>query len=115
MTDEEVLDWLYRIKSNLKIYFPLKWADKCELAIDYAISKLKGEHDIAYWTVKQYYVPIENKQIPTVLNTTVCEPTSCKIVYSYTHSFCKSEEYLNKYKYCPNCGARMKDECKSNG
>lgn len=43
MTQEEVLDWLYRIKSNLKIYFPIKWVSKCELAIDYAISELKGE------------------------------------------------------------------------
>lgn len=44
MDKEEVLDWLYRIKSKLKLYFPHEWVDKCELAIDYAISELKGEN-----------------------------------------------------------------------
>lgn len=60
------------------------------------------------WTIKQYQVPIENKQVPTISCTALpVEPTACKIVYTYTHSACKSEEYLNKYNYCPNCGAKM--------
>lgn len=63
---------------------------------------------IGYWTIKQYQVPIENKQVPTISGITFpAEPTACKIIYTYTHSVCKSEEYLNKYNYCPNCGAKM--------
>jgi len=60
------------------------------------------------WTIKQYQVPIENKQIPTITGSVLSrEPTACKIVCTYTHSACKSEEYLNKYKFCPNCGRKM--------
>ena len=63
------------------------------------------------WTIKQYQVPIENEQVPTISCTALpVEPTACKIVYSYTHSACKSEEYFNKYIYCPNCGAKMEME-----
>lgn len=65
--------------------------------------------DIGYWTIKQYQVPIENKQIPTISNIEHYEPTACKIVHTYTYSACKSEEYLNKYNYCPNCGAKMEE------
>ena len=64
-----------------------------------------------HWTIKQYQVPIKNKQVPTIAYTALSsiEPTACKIVYTYSHSFCKSEEYLNKYSYCPNCGVKMEE------
>ena len=53
------------------------------------------------WTIKQYQVSsISDAALST-------EPTTCKIVYTYTHSVCESEEYLSKYNYCPNCGCRM--------
>ena len=42
---EEVLDWLYRIRSCVEIYFPYRWINKCQEALDYAISELKGEQE----------------------------------------------------------------------
>ena len=43
MTKKEVLDWLYRIKSKLTMYFPSKWVSECEQAIDYAIKALENQ------------------------------------------------------------------------
>jgi len=75
----------------------------------YAWNRRKSERQTGEWTIKEYQVPIKNKQVPTIAYTALSEiePTACKIIYTYTHSFCKSEEYLNKSNYCPNCGAKM--------
>lgn len=74
------------------------------------LESLEPKPKTGHWTIKQYQVPIENKQVPTVSGITFpTEPTACKIICTFTHSDCKSEEYLNKYNYCPNCGCRMID------
>lgn len=75
--------------------------------LDFAVANGTPLHN-GYWTIKQYLVPIKNEQVPTIVHTALSiESTACKIVHTYTHSSCKSEEYLNKYNYCPNCGAKM--------
>lgn len=84
MTKKEVLDWLYRIKSKLTMYFPIKWVSECEQAIDYAIKALKNQKT-GHWTETDIYVY-------------ECSECGCKLV---------DEQIYIPRNFCPNCGAKM--------
>ena len=90
MTKKEVLDWLYRIKSKLTMYFPIKWVSECEQAIDYAIKALENQKT-GHWEYVQY--------------------DSNPKIGNYHCSVCR--HIINPFenqKYCPNCGAKMEGE-----
>lgn len=43
MTKEEILDWLYRLRSEIYVYMPPKWIIPMENALDKAIEAIKQE------------------------------------------------------------------------
>ena len=92
MTKKEVLDWLYRIKSKLTVYFPLKWVGKSEQAIDYAIKALENQKT-GHW--------ILDVQSP-MGGMYKCSECGRRI-----YLFC--EDNLEIYPYC-HCGAKMEGE-----
>ena len=107
------IELVIKIQEKAYSYIKREWVENdFDSPMNHSMNAIKNGMPLpkGYWTIKQYLVPIKNEQVPTIEHRSLSiEPTACKIVYTYTHSSCKSEEYLNKSNYCPNCGAKMID------
>lgn len=95
MTKKEVLDWLYRIKSKLTMYFPLKWVSECEQAIDYAIKALENQKT-GHWVFQRR----EGAEC-------VYKCSNCGREITRFDELCDFERL---FAYCPECGAKMEGE-----
>lgn len=100
MTREQQIDWLCRLKSEIKIFMPYQWQKPFEEALDMAIKALEQEPRKGHW-------------IDTKENST---NTRGQIIHEVICSECNGIAYFrsigNKYigaNICPNCGADMQE------
>ena len=49
---EEILDWLYRLRSEIYVYMPKEWLIPMNKALDVAIDTVKREEMLEDWTKK---------------------------------------------------------------
>lgn len=111
MSREEQLDWLCRLRSEVKIYMPREWIDHFEDALTESIEALSQEPDKYRKEAKRW----KNKWLKSQKKTGhwiqldyqrgKFECSEC-----HTQGYVDTCMYEPKWKYCPNCGAKMESE-----
>ena len=96
MTRKEKLDWLYRLKSEIYVYMPKEWLIPMNNALDMAINVLNQQKE-GHWI--KYGRPMCGEQH--------YKCTSCEYYINFGQW---GEVYTKQFKYCPNCGAKMRGE-----
>lgn len=129
MTREEVLDWLYRLKSEIFVFMPKEWMIPMADALDVGIKALEHpEKNVV--TIEPTVYPTEadyikantqlKKQIEMLKLDRECDKPSGKWIYDGHHLRCSncndyhaikdSDWNLIASNYCPKCGAKMVEE-----
>ena len=99
MTNEEVCDWLYRIRSMAEVFMSEAQNEKAKEAVATAIKALK-QQKTGKWKCKGmgcYCTDMQGRE--TWYRSYQCD--SCE------HIIRAIEGNIETCKYCPNCGARM--------
>lgn len=108
MTREDTIDWLCRLKSEIKIFMPYQWQRPFGKALDMAIKALEQEPRKGHWIEHEW----EEMREKGYYRCSVCNHGYQR----YTKGIRKSDvPYIDgqEYKlwncdnYCPNCGAKM--------
>ena len=87
MTREEAIDWLCRLKSEIKIFMPYQWQKPFEEALDMAIKALEQEPKTGHWI--EEFVDTEGE-------------------VRFTCSCCGKYQLFGT-DFCYNCGAKMEE------
>ena len=128
MTREEAIDWLCRLKSEIKIFMPYQWQKPFEEALDMAIKALSQEPcDDAIsrilkrmWNCRgKHTTSIDKVAMKQIIRDelSVTQKSGRWKVHRkyYECSSCGSQisnEFFVSFKYCPHCGAKMEREDK---
>jgi hypothetical protein len=89
MTREQQIDWLCRLKSEIKIFMPYQWQKPFQEALDMAIKTPEQEPKTGHW---KYFQNEKGDWMNVCSNCNL----DCGVGYPYN--------------YCPNCGAEMESE-----
>ena len=87
MTREEMLDWLYRLRSQIYVYMPKDWLIPMKDALDMAIKALEQEPKTGHW--------IYNDECHEHGHCSECGYGRIDLVDGQPHNFCR------------RCGAKM--------
>ena len=136
MTREEELDWLCRLRSEIYVYMPKEWLIPMNNALDMAIKALEQEPcddtisrqaviDACEQSINILEAVDRIMDLPSVEQEPktghwiaideepheVWECDHCGFVIDGSGCI-DPYDYLDTYKFCPNCGARMESEDK---
>ena len=98
MTNEENLDWLYRLKSEIYVYMPKEWLIPMDNALDMAIEALSVESQ--EWIDKADKIDAKFGRHDYVCSK--CNEYARRFVGGSEDWWC-----VTAPNYCPNCGAKM--------